>query len=371
MEWNSRSRIEAAFAHREPDRTPIFEYVLLGERAEDILGRPIYDYTGDMDAWLEQAVTIGFEEALRDYARDRIDIASLLGHDMLYVCPNPIPGSPYVYDPLSVLDEQFDLQDFSDPVLRVRERNIRVERDLSAPLPPDSYLVFNYLRQEMDKREMDLPIFAPAYFHGIWNDTDLMQTLLLDTEAAQTHFKLATRRAFSIIDDYRTLGIEMIGIGGDFAGQVPLISPDAYKTFIVPEVRILSDYIHSTGGLSINATDGNLWSVIDDFLIGCGVDGYMEIDYGAGMELGKLKKSFGRDITFMGNMDCGNILSFSTVEEISRLTHEILDTGAEGGGHIFSASNAITPSIPIENYMAMVNAYREHFSLPGGLIIKK
>ena len=70
------------------------------------------------------------------------------------------------------------------------------------------------------------------YFHGIWNDIDLMQVLLLDPEVAHTHFSLATRRALSIIDDYHTLGIEMIGIGGDFAGNTLLISPQLYKTFI-------------------------------------------------------------------------------------------------------------------------------------------
>ena len=368
MEWSSRSRIEAAFAHKEPDRTPIFEYVLLGPRAEDILGRPLFDYTGDMEGWLALAKESGFEKTLRAYSRDRIEIATNLGHDMLYICPNPIPGSPYVYDPLAGLDTHFDLKDFSDPTERLRERNIRVEEELINPLPQDSYLVYRYLREEMKKQEIDLPIFAPAYFHGIWNDIDLMQTLLLDSEVAHTHFALATRRALSIIDDYHELGIEMIGIGGDFAGKRPLISPEAYRTFIVPEVLVISDHIHSFGGLSINATDGNLWSMIDDFLIGCGVDGYMEIDYGVGMDLGKLKKQFGKEITFLGNMDCGNVLSFSTPDEISLITHEILDAGAGNGGHIFSASNAITPGISLENYMAMINAYRDHFSLPKVLV---
>lgn len=368
MEWDSRSRIEAAFKHQEPDRTPIFEYVLIGARAGDILGRPLIDYSEDMDGWLSFAEEEGFEKAVRSYARDRVEIAFRLGHDMLYVCPNPIPGSDYVYDPLSQLDEHFDLEDISDPVVRLRERNSRVENELIKPLPQDSYLVFRYLKEEMNKIGLDLPIFAPAYFHGIWNDVDLMQALLLAPETAHTHFSLATQRALSIIDDYHELGIEMIGIGGDFAGNTPLISPEAYKTFIVPEVRILADYIRSLGKLSINATDGNLWSVIDDFLINCGVDGYMEIDYGAGMDLGKLKKEFGGKITFLGNMDCGNILSFSSPDEIRRITHEILDAGYGDGGHIFSASNAITPSIPLENYMAMVNAYREYFSLPEILI---
>lgn len=147
----------------------------------------------------------------------------------------------------------------------------------------------------MKKQKIDLPVFAPACFHGIRNDIDLMQTFLLDHETAETHFTTATKRALSIIDDYLKPGIKMIGIGGDFAWNTPLISSEAYKNFIVPEVLILLDYIRNIGGLSINATDGNLWSVIDDFLINCGTNGYMEIDFCAGIDFLKRDLFFHRD----------------------------------------------------------------------------
>jgi uroporphyrinogen-III decarboxylase len=103
--------------------------------------------------------------------------------------------------------------------------------------------------------------------------------------------------------------------------------------------------------------------VIDDFLIGCGVDAYLEIDMGAGMDLGRLRAAHGATITFLGNMDCGRVLSFFTPEEIARVTAEILDAGGSAGGHIFTTSNAITASVPPRNYLAMVNAYRDRFGL--------
>lgn len=42
----SRERVEAAPNHREPNRTPVFEYVLLPPLAEQLLGRPYADYAG-------------------------------------------------------------------------------------------------------------------------------------------------------------------------------------------------------------------------------------------------------------------------------------------------------------------------------------
>ena len=144
---------------------------------------------------------------------------------------------------------------------------------------------------------------------------------------------------------------------------MPLISPELYRKFIVPEVRIVADYVRAKGGYSVNATDGNIWSIMDDFASGCAVDAYMEIDYSAGMRIGDLKQKYGSTLTLMGNMDCGNILTFSSEAEIAEITHSILDEGWGDGGHIFTASNAITASVPINNYMAMVNAYKDHFAL--------
>jgi len=83
----------------------------------------------------------------------------------------------------------------------------------------------------------------------------------------------------------------------------------------------------------------------------------------AGMDLKKLKDLYGKEIVFLGNMDCGKVLTFSSPEEIARLTMDIIEAGMGQGGHIFTASNAITSSVPPENYCAMVNAYRNRFEL--------
>ena len=360
----SRQRVEASFRHQQPDRTPIFEYVLLPPVAEQILGRPFVEYLGGMQPWLAAAESAGFEQTLRRYAQDRVELASRLEHDLLFLSPNPVPGETYFYDPLDELGSHFELKEKGDPVERLRERNLRVSESMMGELPRDCYLVYELVREEMRSRDLDLPILAPAYFHGIWTDADLMQVMVLAPEVARQHFSLATQRAIKVIDDYIEIGIDMVGIGGDFAGKRLLISPDSYREFIVPEVRTCARRLREAGMYSANATDGDIWPVIDDFLFGCEVDAYLEIDMGAGMDLEKLKARYGDGILLFGNMDCGNVLSFASLEEIRELTFEILEAGWGRGGHIFTASNAITESVPLTNYMAMVNAYREHFDLP-------
>jgi len=317
-----------------------------------------------MQPWLDAADSAGFEQTLRRYARARVELASRLGHDLMCLSPNPVPGESYFYDPLDELGSHFELKESGDPVERVRERNRRVTESMMGDLPRDCYLVYDYVREEMKARDLDLPILAPAYFHGIWTDADLMQVMVLAPDVAKEHFLMATNRAFKVIDDYVRIGIDMVGIGGDFAGKRLLISPDAYREFIVPEVRKCARRLRNSGIFSVNATDGDIWPVIDDFLLGCEVDAYLEIDMSAGMDLAALKSRFGDRILLFGNMDCGKILSFETPEGIKKITFETLEAGWGQGGHIFTASNAITGSVPLQNYLAMVNAYREYFQLP-------
>ncbi|MBN1350584.1 hypothetical protein JXJ21_14300 [candidate division KSB1 bacterium] len=353
MTMTPRQRVEAALNHHQPDRTPFFEYVLLSPLADKFLGRR---YAADPDNWGIFLRERGWEDAVRQNATDRIELALLLGHDLIYAIPNPSQPLPHSAKPTKIPEISTD-----NPVERLRARNEKAAD--KAPFSDDEFLIYHLLKEDMHRRNVDLPILAPAYRHGVWTDVDLMQTMILAPEVAHEHFSIATRHSLALIEEYFTIGIDQIGVGGDFSGTRPLISPDAYREFIMPQVRTLSRRIHQNGGYAINASDGNLWSVIDAFLTGCEVDGYLEIDMFAGMDLRKLKAAYGDRVTFYGNIDCGNLLSFATPEEIRKQTIACLEAGMGNGGHIFCASNAITASIPPENYLTMVNAYREMFGL--------
>jgi hypothetical protein len=356
--------VERALRHQEPDRTPIFEYVLLPPLAERFLGRRSKDYAGDGAGWNAMAGEIGWEKAVRQYVADRLDVTELLGHDMLYVCPSPPP--PDVIRRGEAEQEERERRDpppVDDPVAAIRRRVADAEERPSGP-NPQSLLVYELLQHEMKRRGLDLPILAPAYAHGVWTDTDLMMCMAIDPETAHAHFRSATRRSLAHVEAYLRHGITQIGVGGDFAGNRTLISPADYHTFIMPEVRAVARRIHEAGCWAVNASDGDLWPVIDDFLLGCEVDGYLEIEMRAGMDMKRLKERFGSRITFYGNMDCGTILSFWPEEEVRRVTRESLRDGWGKGGHIFCTSNAITESVTLDRYLAMVAEYRSFFGLP-------
>jgi hypothetical protein len=355
----SRERVHAALTHRQPDRTPVFEYVLLSPVADQLLGRP---YGGDPCHWQGLVAELGWGAAVRRLALDQLDLALLLGHDLMYVVPNPPSPTPPFPPPARPAPPHAAPLPSDDPVERLALRNAAAAQ--TRGFPDEMLLVYQVLRAEMARRDVDLPILAPAYAHGVWTDVDLMQTMLLAPEIAHRHFALATARSLARIEKYLDLGIDQVGVGGDFSGTRPMISPAAYRTFIVPEVRRLTQRLHAAGRYAINASDGNLWPVLDDFLFGCGVDGYLEIDLHAGMELPRLKPICRTRITLYGNLDCGTTLSFGSPADIRQHTLDCLEAGMGDGGHILCASNAITASVSLANYLAVVNAYREFAGLP-------
>jgi hypothetical protein len=343
-----------------PDRTPIFEYVLLNPLASVFAGGQYLHYDNEHGGFVDYAKEQGLDKAVRRYAKDRARISHTLGHDLMYVIPNPI-----LQRSQKVAYPNFNEGcDWSDPVSVIETRNkyyrFGIENETR---DSQSMLVYGHIREECAAYGLDLPFFAPAYSHGIGVDVDLMQAMALCPEVTAENFRLRTEMAKKSIDAYIENGIRIIGVGGDFAGNRPLISPKMYREQIVPEVKKTADYIHAKGGYAVNASDGDLWSVIDDFLVGCGVDAYMEMDRHAGMEIARLIARFGDKITFFGDIDCGNTLSFSSPEQIRKDAIRCLDEG-RAGSHVFTPGNAITGSIPLENYLAMVNGYREYWGLP-------
>jgi len=348
-----RQRLTAALNRRPVDRTPVFEYVLQPPAADAILGRPCATHR---PYWKDLRAELGWEGAVRRMAEDHLELALKLGHDLIHVPPNPPPDC---------LDWTRRIAAHSmsdDPVAVVRAS---VERGEAAEIrrSDEPLLVYRLLAEEMARRGVDIPLLAPAAGHGIWTNVDLMVTMQLDGDVAARHFRQVTRVVLAALERYAELGVTVVSLGGDFAGNRPLISPETYRRFILPEIRTCARRAHELGLYCTNTSDGNLWPVIDDFLIASEVDGYLEIDLHAGMDLPRLKARFGDRITFFGNLDCGNVLSFSSPDEVRRHVVDCLDAGRPTG-HVLCASNAVTESVPLANYLAVVAAYRDYFRLP-------
>ena len=149
----------------------------------------------------------------------------------------------------------------------------------------------------------------------------------------------------------------------DMAGQEALlVSPGMYRDLIKPRHKQLFDaqkeffpepfyvFFHS---------DGAIYDIIPDFL-DIGVDVLNPVQLTAkGMNAAKLKSEFGKDLAFWGGgVDTQNVLPRGTPEQVKSNVTERIEQLAPDGGFVFAAVHNIQDDVPVENLVAMIQAFR-------------
>ena len=133
-----------------------------------------------------------------------------------------------------------------------------------------------------------------------------------------------------------------------------------YRKFIKPCHKRFFDFIHSkTDGKTFLHTCGSVYDIIPD-LIEVGVDILNPVQCGAAnMGMKRLKKEFGKDITFWGGGINIQQLPFMSIEESEKTVKETLEIMAPGGGFVFCATHNILPETDgIKTYTAYNTAVK-------------
>ena len=105
---------------------------------------------------------------------------------------------------------------------------------------------------------------------------------------------------------------------------------------------------------------GSIYRMIPD-LIDSGLDIINPVQTSCfEMEPERLKREFGKDITFWGGgVDTQKVLPFGTPEDVRRQVLERCEIFGNDGGFIFNAIHNVQHGTPLENMLAMFNAVRE------------
>lgn len=150
--------------------------------------------------------------------------------------------------------------------------------------------------------------------------------------------------------------VQIIMVSDDLGTQNGLqISPELYREMIKPYHKKLWQYIKEKSKKPILMhSDGSIYELIPD-LIEMGIDALNPIQVSAtNMDTKKLKKEFGRDITFWGGgCDTQTILSRGTPNYVRQEVRKRVADLAPGGGFVFCQVHNIQPDIPVENILAM------------------
>jgi len=158
--------------------------------------------------------------------------------------------------------------------------------------------------------------------------------------------------------------VQLIREVDDMAGQQSmLISPDMYRQFIKPRHKLLFEaqkkllpqpfytFFHS---------DGAILEIIGDF-VEIGVEVLNPVQLTArGMDAPALKQQFGKDIVFWGGgVNTQHVLPHAEAEQVRQNVRERVAQLAPGGGFVFATVHNIQDDVPMENILAMLEAFRE------------
>ena len=381
----SRERVQTALDHQEPDRIPID----LGGTVVSTIAIPTYAARRQHLGLPEKPIeTLEFVQQVAVVDEDVMD---RLGVDVIPVFANapdtPIPARTTSPDgTVSFQDDfgatlrkpvgchYFDWQDFPlkepslealktmpwpDPAdpgrsrgLRVRVKALRASTDRALfGMAPCGHDLLNQLFRVrgMEEGMMDLvaePEFAEAFLDRLTDTICTAQSLFL-------------KEVGDLIDIHFT--------ADDLSGQSsPLIGPALYRRMIKPRwARIIRTIKAHTQARIFYHSCGAMDEFIQD-LIEIGVDIINPVQVSAaGMDTARLKKKYGKNLSFWGGgCDTQKVLNRGTPEEVRQEVRRRIGDLAPGGGFVFNPVHNIQPLVPAANVAAMFDAAREFGRYP-------
>jgi uroporphyrinogen decarboxylase len=141
------------------------------------------------------------------------------------------------------------------------------------------------------------------------------------------------------------------------------MSPGHLREFFVPPFAAMVKGMKSLGLPVIMHNDGKLHDVIGD-LAATGIDGYHPVERAAGMDLGEIKKQFGKTLCPVGNINNKTTMVTGTPEEVEKEAADCIRTAGPGGGYILATDHSLHDDIPVENIKAYIGAAEKYGRYP-------
>ncbi|MFX1297775.1 MAG: uroporphyrinogen decarboxylase family protein [Promethearchaeota archaeon] len=157
-------------------------------------------------------------------------------------------------------------------------------------------------------------------------------------------------------------GVDAILLTDDLAYHSgPYLSPKHMERFIWPTFRKRVKAFKKVP--IILHTDGNINSLLDS-IVEIGINGIHSLEPTAGMDIGRVKKEYGDKLVLLGNIDCGDLLTNGTEEEVIQVVKTTIAQAAPEGGYFLSTSNGVHRGVKVENFLAMCRAGKKYGKYP-------
>jgi len=200
------------------------------------------------------------------------------------------------------------------------------------------------------------------YYERAWSLRGI-ENLLVDMclSEKETHALLGRilDHHLQLLDTALEYDFEAMYFGDDWGQQRGLImGPDMWRKYIKPGIAKLYEKVKSKGKFVVQHSCGDIREIMGE-LLDMGLDVYNTVQPEI-YDLKKLKAEYGRHLTFYGGVSTQQFLPTATENESRDMAKWMLDVMGTDGGFIFAPTHSVTPDIPVENVLAMVDVVENH-----------
>lgn len=200
-----------------------------------------------------------------------------------------------------------------------------------------------------------------GYFERAWSlrgMENILMDMLLNEAFTQELFENILNHHLQLLDVVLDYNFEGVYIGDDWGQQQGLImGPNMWRKYIKSGISKIFEKIKSKGKYIILHSCGDLREILPD-LIEMGLDVYNTIQPEI-YDLNKLKAEYGKHLTFYGAISTQQFLPFASPQEVRKKTEDVLRLMGKDGGYILSPTHAVTPDIPVENILTMIEVAKK------------
>ena len=408
---NARERLQAAIAHREPDRVPVDLGATPSSGISAIAYANLLDYLkleGTTDIYdVVQQLAQPSDEFIERYAIDVVDVGRAFERDAADWYPITLAnGRPARYPAWFRPEAQADggwvaRHPDGTPIARMPQGSAFYDQTCF-PYLDDYPADYRDLGLAMDKVLWSHLVHSPwqrAGEPGFWDElrrralalrasTDralmivvgcnlfewgtflrridnFLMDLLAEPEQVEKLLDALMERHLATLEKVcAAVGdiVDVLRFGDDLGTDSGLfMSPEVYRTLFKPRHAQLCAYVkkHSKMATFLHSC-GAIRPIIPD-LIEAGYDIINPVQTNArDMDPAGLKRDFGRDITFWGGgIDTRTVLNNGDPQSVRRQVSDRLEIMSPGGGFVFNPVHNILPDVPPQNIVAMFEAIRD------------
>ncbi len=153
--------------------------------------------------------------------------------------------------------------------------------------------------------------------------------------------------------------VDIIQFGDDLGtSDGPWMAPEVLRRIFIPRYRKMWRYVHDHSGCKVFLHScGSVYDLLPD-LIEAGMDILNPVQTTAkNMEPQRLKREFGRDLTFWGGgCNTRDVLPLGTPQQVREDVRRRVEIFARDGGFVFNQIHNVLADVPPENVIAMYDA---------------